>query len=144
MDGYVIWLVLGFALVVIELATGTLYLLFLGLAAFAGAVAAYAGTGLLVQVMAFAVVAAVALIWVQRRSRARPVAANAPLELNRPVTFENWIDPAARLARVRFRGTHWDALVQGECRGEAGEVLYIRAIDGPRLTIGARTQAGPT
>lgn len=137
MEPYVVWLIVGIALVLIELATGTLYLLFLGVAAFAGALAALFGQSLTVQVIVAAVIAAVAVTIVQRRHHSRPAPANTPLELGQPVTFENWVDATSRLARVRFRGTLWDAEVAADARGESGEVLYIRAVHGQRLAIGA-------
>ena len=42
-DSFLVWLIAGFALVIVELVTGTFYLLVLGVAAFAGAGLAYAG-----------------------------------------------------------------------------------------------------
>lgn len=137
MDSYIVWMVIGLVLVVVELATGTLHLLFLGVAAFAAAAIAYAALPLLYQVIAFAIVAAAALFWVQQHHKAKPTVATPPLELGQPVTFEQWIDAPNRLARVRYRGTLWDAEVASDSRGEAGEVLYIRAVNGQRLAIGA-------
>ena len=57
MELWLIWLILGFVLVTIELATGTFYLLVLGLGAFAGALATWAGANVLVQSVVAAVVA---------------------------------------------------------------------------------------
>ena len=46
----------------------------------------------------------------------------APIDAGMPASFESWIDPAARLARVRYRGASWDARVEGvEARMRARE-----------------------
>ncbi|MEO7403009.1 MAG: hypothetical protein ABIU95_05005 [Burkholderiales bacterium] len=136
MDSSLVWLVLGIVLIIVELTTGTLYLLFLGLAGIAAAIAAWMGAGFGWQAATFAVFALVSVFGVQHyrkgKGAARPMAA---LEAGQPVTFEAWIDRDRHLARVRFRGTLWDAQVAGDCKGEAGEVLYVKAVVGSMLTI---------
>ena len=59
MEGYLIWIIVGFALVIIELLTGTFYLLVLGLGAFAGALATWLGAPFLVQVLVTGVTAGI-------------------------------------------------------------------------------------
>ena len=49
MEPWLIWVVAGFALIIAELLSGTFYLLVIGVAAFAGALMAYLGTGIFVQ-----------------------------------------------------------------------------------------------
>lgn len=139
MNPDVAWMVLGLGLIAVELMTGTLYLLFLGAAALAAALVAYLGYGLGAQVLVFAIVALIAVVLVQRR-RAGAASVQAPaLEIGQPVVFENWVDPTTRVARVRFRGTLWDATVEGACAGANGEVLYVRAVTGDRLHIAKAT-----
>ena len=135
MQTHVVWLVLGIALVIVELGTGTLYLLFIGVAAIAAAAAAWLGFSYLPQVAVFGVIAASALIVVHQHRARRAVPMSVAIDLGQPVAFEQWIDAAERLARVRYRGTLWDARVTGECSGNPGEILYIRAVDGSLLTI---------
>jgi membrane protein implicated in regulation of membrane protease activity len=132
---YIVWFVAGIVLVIVELMTGTLYLLVLGIAAVLAALAAYLGVNFAMQVGVFAVasVAALALVRWRRPKGGEPQ--SPPLELGQSVVFENWLDPAQRTARVRYRGTLWDARVVGGAAGAAGEVLYITAIDGATLTI---------
>jgi len=36
---------------------------------------------------------------------------------------------------VKYRDADWDAQVAGECRGEAGEILYITQVDGNMLKV---------
>ena len=59
MDSSLAWAVIGLVLVIVELLTGTFYLLMLGLAAFGAAGAAWLGYDLAVQVIVASVVAAV-------------------------------------------------------------------------------------
>lgn len=131
----IMWFVAGVALVAIEMVTGTLYLLVLGVAAMAAAFVAYMGAGLLAQVLAFGIVAAFALIAAHARRKSAPQKSAPSLEVGQPVTFENWTDKTTAKARVRYRGTLWDARVSGDCSGNPGEILYITAVDGATLTI---------
>jgi membrane protein implicated in regulation of membrane protease activity len=136
MDSTVVWVVIGIVLVIVELTTGTLYLLFLGLAAIAAAIAAWLGGNMLVQALTFVVAAIASVIGVQTyRKRQGPVAPMAALEAGQPVNFETWIDRERGLARVRFRGSSWDAQVSGGCNGEDGEVLYVNAVNGSTLAV---------
>ena len=49
MEPYLVWLILGFTLVIIEMTTGTFYLLVLGVSCFGAAGAAFFGLGFPVQ-----------------------------------------------------------------------------------------------
>ena len=57
MDLWLFWTIVGFVLVIVELATGTFYLLVLGLGAFAAALVAWAGGNMLIQAVVGGVVA---------------------------------------------------------------------------------------
>ena len=59
MDPALLWAVIGLALAIVELLTGTFYLLMLGLAAFGAAGTAWLGYDLAVQVIVASVVAGV-------------------------------------------------------------------------------------
>src|SRR3954471_14059277 len=114
MDLWLMWVVAGFILVIAELLTGTFYLLVIGVGAIAGAAVAWAGGNGIVQA---AVAGAVALIgtWlVHRWHVAQPK--NLPgtsnfLDRGQPVVLESWANETARVARVKYRGTTWDARV---------------------------------
>jgi len=140
-EGFAIWLTVGIGLLVLEMATGTLYLLFIGLSAMLGALAAYAGLGMGWQVAVFAAPAAAACIWGVPLTRRRRKAAAASLDVGQTVRFERWTGREAGLARVSYRGSQWDADVLGEVAGTEGELLYIVAADGNRLKVAA-TAAG--
>lgn len=132
------WVIAGFALALSELLTGTFYLLMLGIAAFGAAAAAYLGLGFEAQIVVAAVVAA-AGCYAVHAYRARNRAQQMPsIDAGMPASFESWIDPAARLARVRYRGASWDARVEGVEALEPGSLVYVASADGNTLKVTAK------
>src|SRR5436190_6988904 len=124
MEPDVLWAILGLALVVVELLTGTFYLLVLGIAAFGSALVAWLGHGFRAQVIVAAGVSAAGCYGVHVYRAKNSKGQMAPIDAGQPASFENWIDPAARLARVSYRGASWDALVAGADAVEVGALLY--------------------
>ena len=139
MDTYLIWLVAGFLLVIVELVTGTFYLLVLGIAGIAGGLVAYAGQPFSVQAMVSAVLAVAGVMWVNRFRKASKAEKMPSLDVGQSTTFDHWVDRANGQARVKYRDALWDATVMGEApgemKGEPGESLYIAAIDGNTLKV---------
>ncbi len=131
------WLVTG-ALVAIELATGTLYLLMMAEGAAAGAIAAHLGLARNGQIVCAAVLGGGAVAaWYLRRSRqpaALPAQANPDvnLDIGGLVHVAHW--HADGTARVHYRGSAWDARHLGDAPAAAGEYV-IRAIEGNRLVL---------
>jgi membrane protein implicated in regulation of membrane protease activity len=142
MDQSLAWALAGIALVIIELLSGTFYLLMLGIAAFGAAIAAWLGQPFSVQVIVAAVVAGVGAYMVHAY-RARNVAQQMPsIDAGQPANFESWIDREARLARVRYRGASWDARFDDEDLGvEPGAVLYVLQNEGNTLRVTTRRRA---
>jgi len=135
------WAVIGLLLVIVELLTGTFYLLVLGIAAFGAALAAWLGQGFPVQVIVAAAIAALGCYGVHVY-RARNLTQKMPsVDAGQPANFESWVDQGARLARVSYRGASWDALVEGEESPEAGAILYVLATQGNTLKVTARRPA---
>ena len=135
MDIPLVWLVAGFILVIAELASGTFYLLVLGVAAFAGAGVAYAGGALVWQALAAAAVAVAGVVWVHQY-RKRTVSNPMPgLDVGQPAAFDSWVNQGAGHARVRYRDALWDAQVAGGASVEPGEVLYVTSVDGNTLKV---------
>ncbi len=134
-----LWAILGLALVIVELLTGTFYLLMLGLAAFGAAAAAWAGQGFGFQCVVAAVIA-VAGCYGVHVYRARNAKQQMPsLDAGQPAKFEAWVDEGARLARVAYRGTTWEALVQEEdARPAPGGTLYVISTHGNTLKVSVR------
>ncbi|MBI4005923.1 MAG: NfeD family protein [Gammaproteobacteria bacterium] len=135
MDNYIVWLLIGFCLMIVELLTGTFYLLVLGIAAFGGAAVAYLGQGFPIQVIATAVVASMGsyLVHVYRIRNAQQQMQS--IDFAQPVKFEAWVDQGARIARVQYRDAPWEAKVEGDAQIEPGSSLYILATDRNTLTV---------
>ena len=141
MDSALAWLIAGIVLIVAELVTGTFYLFVLGVAALLTAAVAYAGGGFLIQVIVAGVIAIAGVFWIRGRKQAMATPAMPGLDVGQPVTLDSWINRDDRLARVKYRDALWDAIVEGEFRGEAGEVFYIRAVAGNTLRVAKQKAA---
>ena len=143
-ETWLVWAVAGFVLVIAELATGTFYLLVIGIGAFAGAIAAWAGAGFIIQALAGGVVAVVGA-WVVHTWHARqPVSPQGSnfLDRGQPVVLEGWANETANIARVKYRGSTWEArLARPGERPAPGTTLYIEGQDGNTLLVAAAPPA---
>jgi membrane protein implicated in regulation of membrane protease activity len=75
------------------------------------------------------------VVWVQRHRKSLEAKPMPSLDVGQHVSFESWVSQPDRVARVQYRDAHWDATVEGDCRGEAGEILYIVAVEGNTLRV---------
>ena len=145
MDLWLILTVLGFALVIVELVTGTFYLIVIAAGFFLAAILAYFGANLLVQAVAGSAVALAGVWYVNRWHGAerKPDAGQANLlDKGQPVVLESWIDEASGVARVKYRGASWEARVTGAApRPSPGTMLYINGQEGNTLLVGATPPA---
>ena len=135
MDHTIVWAVIGLVLVIVEVVTGTFYLLMLGVAAFGAALAAWLGLGFSAQSIVAAVVSAVGCYGVHLYRAKNSAQQMAPIDAGMPASFESWLDAGSRLARVRYRGASWDARVEGGEAVEPGATLYVLAADGNTLRV---------
>jgi membrane protein implicated in regulation of membrane protease activity len=129
------WLIAGFILVIVELATTTFYMLVLGIAAFAAAGIGYAGGTQVWQALAAALVAVAGVVWVHQYKKSAAPRRMQGLDVGQPAAFDSWIDREAGHARVKYRDTLWDAHIAGAAAGDPGEIFYITSIDGNTLKI---------
>jgi membrane protein implicated in regulation of membrane protease activity len=136
-----LWAILGMTLVVVELLTGTFYLLMLAIAAFGAALAAWFNLGFGVQAVVAAVIAGVGCYGVHIYRAKNAKGQMAPIDAGQPASFENWVDQGSRLARVRYRGASWEALVDGDAAIEAGAMLYVVKAHGNTLNVTVRRPA---
>jgi len=138
METWVLWILVGLVLVIVELVTGTFYLLVLGAGAFAAAVAAWAGAGAVVQAFAAGLVAIGGAVgvhhWHEAHRKKDEGRANF-LDRGQPVVLEQWANETAGLARVKYRGTTWDARVAAGSKPVPGSTLYIDAQEGQTLVV---------
>ena len=138
MDPSLQWTILGFALVIAELLTGTFYLLMLGVAAFGAGAVAWLGQSFPLQATVAGIVAALGCYGVHIY-RARNASRQMPnIDAGQPANFEAWIDQSSGLARVRYRGASWDARIEGDSALEPGALLYVLTADGNTLKVTAR------
>jgi membrane protein implicated in regulation of membrane protease activity len=145
MQPALVWLLLGLVLVVVELMTGTFYLLILGIAAGIGSLIAFAGQPFPAQALIAAIAAVIGGFLVHRYHRAANDSSpkDSAHDIGQMVTIESWVSETQRLARVRYRGSVWDAEVLGHDRIEADARLYVVATEGSRLKV-ASTPRGQT
>ena len=136
MDHSLAWAIAGLVLVIVELLTGTFYLLMLGIAAFGAAAAAWLGQDFAVQVIVAGIISA-AGCYAVHLYRVKNKGAQMPsVDAGMPASFESWIDAGARLARVRYRGASWDARVEGpDGLLEPGATVYVLANEGNTLKV---------
>jgi membrane protein implicated in regulation of membrane protease activity len=138
MNDIVLWFVLACALLVVELMTGTFYLLMVSIGCAVGGVVALAGGGVPLQLVVGAAVG-VAATMVLRRTKwgARRLNADAAenrdviLDIGEVVHVDAWQDGAAH---VRYRGCQWDAALEPGAPPKAGAQV-IKAIRGSTLVV---------
>jgi membrane protein implicated in regulation of membrane protease activity len=135
LEPYIIWILAAIALVIIELLTGTFYLLVLGLAAVAGAALAWFGLSFSAQAIVAAIVGVLGVVLVHRYrvSTGQTATSINAIDVGQRVTIESWVNETEGLARVHYRGTLWDAKVMGE--HGTGTTFYIRGVEGSTLHI---------
>jgi membrane protein implicated in regulation of membrane protease activity len=135
--GGLFWWIGAGGLIVLELMSGSFYLLMIALGFVAAAVARLAGANADLQFALAAVVALTAVLLLRRSRfgrRHRKEAARNPdvnLDIGQTLTVTGWRD---RRARADYRGAAWDIeLAPGE--PEDAHVYEISALDGSRLVV---------
>jgi membrane protein implicated in regulation of membrane protease activity len=135
MDAYVWWALAGIGLIIVEMMSGTLVLLVLGLAALAGAVVGWFGFSFWVQAVVAAALAAAGMILASSiKKKSAGAKGNASLDIGHTVILDSWVSEADGIAKVRYRNATWDARVVGK-HTPGGTVFYICAMDGSTLHI---------
>jgi membrane protein implicated in regulation of membrane protease activity len=135
MEPYLLWILVGFTLMIVELFSGTFYLLMLGGAAFGGALLGWLGQGFPAQAAVSSALAAVGCYLVHAWHKRNAGSQMASIDAGQPASFESWTDEAARLARVRYRGAAWDARVAGGGPLAPGAIVYVTATEGSTLRV---------
>jgi membrane protein implicated in regulation of membrane protease activity len=137
MADWIIWFVVAGALVILEMFTGTFYLLMIAIGLAAGGAAALAGATGAVQLVVGAVVGTAATIGLHRsrfgkmnRTEAsRDV--NVNLDIGETVAVTEWKDGSAR---VMYRGAMWDVDLEAGAAAQPGSFI-IREVRGNRLIV---------
>ncbi len=133
-----LWWLIASGAIVLELLTGTVYLLLLGTGFAAAAISAHAGFGLRTQLLVAAVVGvgSVAAWYLVRRRHppAAPSSANRDvnLDIGERVHVDHWNDDGT--AQVHYRGALWTVVARpgdSPCTGEH----RVAEIIGSRLVV---------
>lgn len=135
MQAYVVWFIAACVLIAAELMSGSLYLLVIGVAAGAAGACALAGlsTGVQLGVASAISIAGVAALRLWRREAGG--AADAGLAFDAGQTVEV-VDPRHDGGlRVAYRGTHWDAELEGGGAAAPGQRLVIAQTRGSTLVV---------
>lgn len=137
MTDWMMWLALAGVLVIVELFTGTFYILMIAIGATAGVVAALGGAGGSTQIVIAAIVGVLATV-VMRRSRLgapkRQSAERDPdvnIDIGQRVIVGIWHNGRAR---VQYRGAPWDVELAPGGREESGEFRVVE-VSGNRLIV---------
>jgi membrane protein implicated in regulation of membrane protease activity len=137
MADWINWLVAAGVLVVLELFSGTFYLLMIAIGLTFGALAALAGMSAPLQTIAAAVVGVVATGLLHRSRLGRPARVNPArdpnvmLDIGQHITVDQWHDGKAR---VMYRGALWDVELTPGAHPQAG-VFKIVEVQGSRLIV---------
>ena len=99
------------------------------------------GLGFEAQIVVAAVVSAAGCYGVHAYRAKNRAQQMPPIDAGMPASFEQWINPAERLARVRYRGASWDARVDGAEPLEPGSLLYVVNTHGNTLQVASKRPA---
>jgi len=128
-----LWFLVAFGLMALEMASGTFYMLVLGLAFAVGGMLSLLEYSAPVQFTAAAISGVVGTLILQIVRRGKPLTTqNQSLDVGQPIQSVSWHDDGT--ARVVYRGTEWDA--DPENADTPHELpLYIKEIRGSRLVL---------
>lgn len=135
MSAWIWWMVLAFGLLILELLTGTFYLLVIAVAIAAGGLANLAGAPFTAQLVVSAVIGLGGSLLL-RRSRLGRLTGEADalqnLDIGQLVRIDSW--GAGNTARAYYRGAEWDVLLAPGETPAAGDFV-IRSVQGSRLVV---------
>lgn len=134
MTSWMLWLALAGGLIILELFSGTFYLLMIALAMLAAALAAVAGATVAVQLLLAAVISVAATAVLRRRRRPKPSHdPNINLDIGQTLHVSHWHADHVT-ARVTYRGAMWDVELAAGAVARPGQFV-IREIRGSRLIV---------
>lgn len=137
MTDWMNWLAAAGVLVILELFTGTFYLLMIAIGLAFGALAALAGAHGPVQAIVAGAVGVVATGLLHRSRLGKPAKTNAArdrnvnIDIGQSVSVPAWHDGRAR---VMYRGALWDVELGQGATPQAGEYRIVE-VQGSRLVV---------
>ena len=137
MNDWVLWLIMAGVLVVLEMFTGTFYLLMIAVGLGFGALAALFGMSVPAQTTVAAVVGVIATGILHRSRFGRPARHNAARDPNMNIDIGQRLDVSewhGGRARVMYRGALWDVELGQGAIPEAGSFKIVE-VQGNRLIV---------
>lgn len=135
MSAWIWWMVLALGLLILELLTGTFYLLVIAVALAAAGLANLGGAPFTLQLVVAAVIGFGGSLWL-RRSRLGRLTGEADalqnLDIGQVVRIDGW--SAGNTARAQYRGAEWDVVLAPGEAPSPGEFV-IRSVNGSRLVV---------
>jgi membrane protein implicated in regulation of membrane protease activity len=137
MNDWVLWLIMAGVLVVLEMFTGTFYLLMIAVGLGFGALAALLGMSVPAQTIVAAVVGVIATGVLHRSRFGHPAKQNPSrdhnvnLDIGQQLTVAEW---QGGRARVMYRGALWDVELGQGAIAEAGSFKIVE-VQGSRLIV---------
>ncbi|MDO9360412.1 MAG: NfeD family protein [Polaromonas sp.] len=134
MENSTIWWLIAGTAIVLELLSGTVYLLLIAAGFAAAALAAHMGAGLIAQLLVAAVVgvSAVAIWYLLRRRRPARANKDVNLDIGQRVHVEVWGSDGT--AVVRYRGAQWTVVSRAGADTTPGEHRVAEVV-GSRLVV---------
>ncbi len=141
MNVWMTWLAVAGVVVIVELFTGTFYLLMISLGLLAGALTAVLGMGLALQMISAAIIGALATLLLHKSKygwRAGIDASRDPnvnMDIGQSITVQHWKEEGNGkfTARTMYRGAMWDVELQHS--SPFSGVYVIEEIQGSRLIV---------
>jgi membrane protein implicated in regulation of membrane protease activity len=142
MSDWIIWMALAGSMLVLEMFTGTFYLLMIGIGLTAGGLAALSGMGVPIQFLLASLVGVVTTYMLRRsrHGRSSHIAAtrdpNVNLDIGQVLLVDKWnsAESGVHTARAMYRGAMWDIELQEGSVAQSG-MFVIREIKGSRLIV---------
>jgi len=142
MSGWIMWFIVAGILVIMEIFTGTFYLLMISFGLAAGGVAGLIGGDTSLQLIVAAVVGAISTYALRRSHIGSPQKVevardpNAHLDIGKAVKVNDWlIDGSGKsTARVMYRGAMWDVELEPHAVSKPGTFM-IKELRGSCLIV---------
>lgn len=132
MQPYVYWFLAALVLAGLEMATGTFYMLVIGVAFAIGGLAALAGFSLTIQITLSALAGVVGVIMLQRKKHNTLTTEMSDPNIGEQVKVLTWGEGGK--VRVSYRGSSWDAELE-DADVAKDSTFYIKAMRGSVLIL---------
>lgn len=142
MNDWIIWLALAGAVVILEVFTGTFYLLMISFGLAAGALAALVGLGVALQFVTAAIVGMAATYGLRKSKYGKMSRTNAAqdpnvnIDIGQTLAIDEWKTNTGgeSTARVMYSGAMWDVQLAPDATAKPGSFTIVE-IRGSRLIV---------